>query len=674
MSRIPERASQPFALGPVTLRNRIVGAPHGRGMLDDGLALPGDADYWRRVAAGGAAMVTVGGTTTAPESTWRRRIVTEAWRVEGIPGLALRAEAIRSEGAVAALQIVHLGRETTGAEMWFAPVAPSSVRSPREPTRPVALSEAGVDAVVEGFRISSVNAAHAGFQVVELHAAHGYLLAQFLSRCTNLRGGAATVAERVQIVSRIAGAVRQSAPELILGVRLSLEGELEGDFSLDAICELLPVISPLFDYVSMTVGVRTTYVRDMATTEPPLLGAIERLRSHVDRPLLVSQAFRRPESIEAALVAGADLVGVARPLIADPQFPSKVIAGRAEEVRPCVSCNEDCRAFDPVLLCSVNPDLGPSPAGPRPATPLLARHGTGAAAHGSRASARRIAIVGAGPAGLECAISITSEHEVVLFDEAARLGGHLATAATAPNRAGWRSLIDYYESSIDHAGNVDVRLETAAGPDLLAGFDHVVVAIGSEEALPSDVPGLPRAVSSSQFIADGGGDGGSDLVVIDDGFGWWPCASAVETAVAAGWGRITVLTPADAFGARLPPEGHVQLLARLRGAPLEIRPLCRVELIAGASVTARNVMSGAADELPADLVVIVGERRARAWEPLMPPGPAVHVIGDAVVPRRVHHAIAEGRAVARSLSQSPASGDRACISNQTPLPPRAPAT
>ncbi|MGA8333676.1 MAG: FAD-dependent oxidoreductase [Solirubrobacteraceae bacterium] len=649
MSRIPERASQPFVLGPLTLRNRIVGAPHGRGMLDDGLALPGDADYWRRVAAGGAAMVTVGGTTTAPESTWRRRIVTEAWRADGIPGLTLRAEAIRSEGAVAALQIVHLGRETTGAEMWFAPVAPSSVRSPREPTRPVALSDAGLDAVVEGFRISSVNAAQAGFQVVELHAAHGYLLAQFLSRSTNLRAGAATVAERVQTVSGIAGAVRQSAPELILGIRLSLDGELEGGFSLDAMCELLPVISPLFDYVSMTVGVRTTYVRDMATTEPPLLGAIERLRSHVNRPLLVSQAFRRPESIEAALVAGADLVGVARPLIADPQFPSKVIAGRAEEVRPCVSCNEDCRAFDPVLLCSVNPDLGPSPAGPRPATQLPARHGTRATGHSTRATARRVAIVGAGPAGLECASSITREHEVVLFDEAARLGGHLSIAATAPNRAGWWSLIDYYESSIDRSGNVDVRLETAAGPDLLASFDEVVAAIGSEEVLP-ELPGISRAVSSSHFIAHGGRDGGSDLVVVDDGFGWWPCASAVETAVAAGWEHITVLTPADAFGARLPPEGHVQLLARLRGAPLEIRPLRRVESIATASVTARNVTSGATDELPADLVVIVGERRARAWEPLVPAGPAVHVVGDAVVPRRVHHAIAEGRAVARSLS------------------------
>src|SRR6516165_9496128 len=177
MSTIPELASEPFAFGALTLRNRIVGAPHGRGMLDDGLALPADADYWRSLAAGGAAMVTIGGTVTAPQSTWRRRIVTEA----------LRAEAIRSEGAVAACQLVHLGRETTGAEMWYAPVAPSAVRSPREPTAPRALSEQEIDSVVEGFSVSTVNASRAGFQVVELHAAHGYMLAQFLSASTNLR-------------------------------------------------------------------------------------------------------------------------------------------------------------------------------------------------------------------------------------------------------------------------------------------------------------------------------------------------------------------------------------------------------------------------------------------------------------------------------------------------------
>jgi hypothetical protein len=120
-------------------------------------------------------MLTVGGTVVAPESTWRRRITTEAWRPEAIPGMAARAEAIRAEGAVAACQLVHLGRETTGAEQWFHSGRSIGGRSPREPTRPRPLSGGEVDAVVEGFRVSAVNAAEAGFQVIELHAAHGYL-------------------------------------------------------------------------------------------------------------------------------------------------------------------------------------------------------------------------------------------------------------------------------------------------------------------------------------------------------------------------------------------------------------------------------------------------------------------------------------------------------------------
>src|SRR4051794_41684280 len=155
------RAAAPFALGGLVLRNRLVGTAHGRGLLEDGLALPADAEYWRRRAAGGAAMLTVGGTVTAPESTWRRRITTEAWRPEVRAGMAARAEAIRAEGAIAACQLVHLGRETTGAEQWYHPVAPSAVRSPREPTRPRALSDAELEAIVDGFRAAAADAAGA---------------------------------------------------------------------------------------------------------------------------------------------------------------------------------------------------------------------------------------------------------------------------------------------------------------------------------------------------------------------------------------------------------------------------------------------------------------------------------------------------------------------------------
>src|SRR4029453_7591914 len=165
----------------------------------------------------------------------------------------------------------------------------------------------------------------------------------------------------------------------------------------------------------------------MATADPPLLADIGRIRPLVRGPLLISQAFRRGDAIEAALAAGADLVGVARPLIADPEMPRKLLSGRASEIRPCVACNEDCRAFDPVLLCSVNPDLAPPGAKRRPAAPLVVRRGRGAG---------RVAIVGAGPAGLECATALAGVRETVLFEGRDVIGGGAAVARAGAKHHG----------------------------------------------------------------------------------------------------------------------------------------------------------------------------------------------------------------------------------------------
>jgi 2,4-dienoyl-CoA reductase-like NADH-dependent reductase (Old Yellow Enzyme family) len=636
-------AAEPFTLGALELRNRIVGTAHAPGAVVNGLPQPSEADYWRRRAAGGAAMLTVGGSVTAAESWGRSRIVTETWREEAIAGMALRARAIREEGAVAAAQIVHLGRETLGAETWYHPVAPSAVRSPREPTRPRALRDDEIDAVIEGFRVSAVNAAEAGFQVVELHAAHGYLLAQFLSPMSNQRPEAATLEGRVAVVARVAEAIRSAAPDVLLGIRLSAEGAEEAGLSLDGLSEVLPHVSPLVDYVNLTVGVRTTYVKDMATASPPLLGEVGRLRPLVDRPLIVSQAFRRGADIEEALAAGADFVGMARPLIADPDLPRKLLAGREAEVRPCVSCNEDCRAFDPALLCSVNPELGPPGEERRPAAPLVVRQRAGG-------DSDRIAIVGAGPAGLECATALAGSRPVVLFDQREAIGGQLAVAAAAPNRSGWRSLLDFYAVRLAAADDVTVELGRQVGADDLEGFGEVVLAAGSAEVLP-ELPGIEHAMPSSEAIALGADAlaGRARLLVVDDGFGWWPCASAVELGIRAGFTSITVATPGAAFGATLPPEGRVQLLARLRGAPLNVRPFTTLASLGDGSAGLRNTMSGATEELAADTVIVVGERRARDWSELVPTEGSVRVIGDALVPRKVAHAISEGRAVAETL-------------------------
>ena len=195
----------------------------------------------------------------------------------------------------------------------------------------------------------------------------------------------------------------------------------------------------------MTVGVRTTYVRDMATDRPPLLDELARLRPLVTKPLIASQAFRDADAIAEALAGGADLVGMARALIADPDLPRKVLSGRAAEVRPCVACNEDCRTFDPLLLCTVNPDLAPPGEPRRPA-----RRSSCATTR----SSPPVAVVGAGPAGLECALSLARAgiEDVVLFEAADRIGGQLAIAAAAPHRTGWAPLLDFYAHGLAAAG------------------------------------------------------------------------------------------------------------------------------------------------------------------------------------------------------------------------------
>jgi 2,4-dienoyl-CoA reductase (NADPH2) len=631
------RAARPLQLGKLRLENRLVGTPHASGAVAGGIPLPGDADYWRRRAAGGAAMLVVGGTVVSPSSTNRNGNITEAWRPEVVAGLEARARAITAEGAVAACQLVHLGRETLGAELWSHPVAPTAVRSPREPTRARVLSHADVDGIVDAFRTSAVHAWSAGFPVVELHAAHGYLLAQFLSPITNFGRGAGTVAGRVQILDRIASAVRDACPGVVLGVRVSAEGDDEAGLSMDGLCEVLPHLSD-FDYVNVTVGVRTTYVRDMAVADPPLLGAVGRLRAATVTPLLVSQSFRTGASIDTALQSGADLVGIARPLIADPDFPRKILTGRETSIRPCVSCNEDCRAFDPVLLCSVNPELAPPGHSARPAYPLTLGPTR------SSSGRRRIAVVGTGPAGLECAMRLGSDHAVTLFERRDRIGGQLATAADAPHRSGWRRLLDYYS---DNMPKVAIRLAHNVKTNDLEDFDDVVLAVGAVEELPQGLAGT-SSMLTSQALLDGGGAlrGAGHVVVVDDGFGLWPAASSVEAALAAGADLVTVLTPAAAFASGLPAESRVQYLRRLSGTPVDVRVLSSLVAVADGSVEFENTLSGEKTRLDVDRAVVAGERRSLDWSRLAPESARVHVIGDALVPRKVAHAVAEGRAVA----------------------------
>ncbi|HEY5854652.1 MAG TPA: FAD-dependent oxidoreductase, partial [Aldersonia sp.] len=256
---------------------------------------------------------------------------------------------------------------------------------------------------------------------------------------------------------------------------------------------------------------------------------------------------------------------------------------------------------------------------------------------------------GAGPAGLEAALRLCTTHDVTLFDARGHIGGQLATAAQAPSRAGWSRLLRFYRENL---GNTNVELGHEVTPRDLDDFGEVIIATGATET-PS-----PDALPATALIADRNAiSPGDRVIVVDDGFGSWLTVGAIESALAGGAEQVTVLVPGPTIAATIPPESRVQLMKRLTGRPVEfvvdatMTDVCRTD--AGTVVTLRRLLSGRTSEIRCDRVVAVGERITSDWQPLKAQsGARVQVIGDAVVPRRVSHAIAEGYAAAELITTS----------------------
>jgi 2,4-dienoyl-CoA reductase-like NADH-dependent reductase (Old Yellow Enzyme family)/thioredoxin reductase len=636
---------RPLSLGRLRLPNRVVmtAVKLGYGTGDGDVTERHVAFYARRARGGPALIVTEPLYVRGDGKELPTQLGIDSDR--RIEGLRRLVDAVhQAEGRLAA----HLNHAGRAANPGIVPagerVSASDVPCPANQVVPRPLTRPEIAGLVSTFAAAARRARQAGFDALELPFSHGYLLHQFLSPHTNRRGDeyGGSLANRLRFGREVLAAVRDElGPDVPIVVRINAADYVDGGLTTeDAVAIAAELDAMGVEALSVTSGTMCESVPfclyPAGTPEANLLPAAARIRTAVKVPVVVAGRIRTPAVARSALARGqADLIGLARPFLADPDWVLKVAAGDEDAILLCAACHQGC-------LAELRKGYGTGCV----FNPLTGREGEPTPAPAARP--RRILVVGGGPAGLEAARTAAERgHRVVLYEREERLGGQLRLAARPPHKEGFGDVIRHLELMARRAG-VELRTGTSATAEMVrdARPDAVVLATGGVP-LAIDFPGLDRArwmLAADLLDGTAAVETGTAFVIGGGLVG-------LETAdFLAGQGkRVTVVEMLEGVGADMDPLARALLTRRLVQHGAEIHTGTKVLRLTEEVVVARH--GGQEVTLPYETVVMaVGVRSNREVpDALAGSGLEMHVIGDALEPRKALEAVREGFEVGRRL-------------------------